>query len=190
MRLAERRAADRPAPADPSAPRSGSSAASSNGSSARLRSPSPWLGRGSRPSRPRHRCTAVPTGTGTPRVTTGRRPDGTTERNHVQRRTKAELREVVRELEGSQGFGDYVWTSDDFTLDSGLEHWLANVIPMTARWKTLSNYRSQMRLHVVPARPSRRSRADVVVSWQNLKSTQARVSRHLPRAWRSPRRPR
>lgn len=84
------------------------------------------------------------------RVTMGRRPDGTTERRHVQRRTKAELREVVRELERSRDSGDYVWTTDDLTLASWLEHWLDNVLPMTARWKTLSTYRSQMRLHVVP----------------------------------------
>ncbi len=51
----------------------------------------------------------------------GRRPDGTTERKHLQRRTKAELRDVE------------------------------SVLPMTARWKTLSTYRSQMRVHVIPA---------------------------------------
>ena len=84
------------------------------------------------------------------RVTMGRRPDGTTERKHVQRRSKAELREVVRELERSRDSGDYVWTTHDLTLAAWLEHWLENVLPMTARWKTLSTYRSQMRLHVVP----------------------------------------
>ncbi len=81
----------------------------------------------------------------------GRRPDGTTERKHLQRRTKAELRDAVRELERSRDSGNYVWTSDDLTLAAWLDHWLANVLPMTARWKTLSTYRSQMRLHVVPA---------------------------------------
>ncbi len=85
------------------------------------------------------------------RVTMGRRPDGTTERKHVQRRTKAELRDVVRELERSRDSGEYVWTTDDLTLEAWLAHWLDNVLPMTARWKTLSTYRSQMRLHVVPA---------------------------------------
>lgn len=85
------------------------------------------------------------------RVTMGRRPDGTTERKHVQRRTKAEVRDAVRELERSRDAGDYVWTSDDLTLAAWLEHRLDNVLPMTARWKTLSTYRSQIRLHVVPA---------------------------------------
>ena len=85
------------------------------------------------------------------RVTMGRRPDGTTERKHVQRRTKAELRDAVRDLERRRDAGTYVWTHDDITLGQWLEHWLESVLPMTARWKTLSTYRSQMRVHVIPA---------------------------------------
>lgn len=85
------------------------------------------------------------------RVTMGRRPDGTTERKHVQRRTKAELRDAVRDLERRRDAGTYVWTQDDVTLEHWLEHWLEAVLPMTARWKTLSTYRSQVRVHVVPA---------------------------------------
>ncbi len=85
------------------------------------------------------------------RVTMGRRPDGTIERRHVQRRTKTELREVVRDLERLRDTGGHVWTTDDLTLGAWLEHWLDNVLPMTARWKTLSTYRSQVRLHVAPA---------------------------------------
>jgi integrase len=85
------------------------------------------------------------------RVTRERRPDGKIQRKHVQRRTKAELREAVRELERSRDTGGYVWTTDDLTLEAWLEHWLEAVLPITARWKTLSTYRSQMRLHVLPA---------------------------------------
>lgn len=85
------------------------------------------------------------------RVTMGRRPDGTTERKHVQRRSKAELRDAVRDLERRRDAGTYVWTQDDVTLGQWLEHWLESVLPMTARWKTLSTYRSQMRVHVIPA---------------------------------------
>lgn len=84
------------------------------------------------------------------RVTMGRRPDGTTERKHLQRRTKNELREAVRELERSRDVGTYVWTRDDLTLAQWLEHWLETVLPMAARWKTLSTYRSQMNCHVIP----------------------------------------
>jgi integrase len=85
------------------------------------------------------------------RVTMGRRPDGTTARKHVQRRTKAELRDAVRDLERRRDAGTYVWTQDDVTLGHWLEHWLESVLPMTARWKTLSTYRSQMRVHAIPA---------------------------------------
>lgn len=85
------------------------------------------------------------------RVTMGRRPDGSTARKHVQRQTKAELRDAVRDLERRRDNGTFVWTSDDVTLGHWLEHWLESVLPMTARWKTLSTYRSQMRVHVMPA---------------------------------------
>ena len=84
------------------------------------------------------------------RVTMGRRADGTTERKHVQRRTKTELRDAVRDLERRRDSGTYVWSQDDATLAQWLEHWLEAVLPMTARWKTLSTYRSQMHVHVIP----------------------------------------
>lgn len=84
------------------------------------------------------------------RVTMGRRPDGTIDRRHVQRRTKTELRDAVRELEHRRDTEGYTWTQGDPTLGDWLEHWLDAVLPMTARWKTLSTYRSQMRLHVLP----------------------------------------
>ena len=84
------------------------------------------------------------------RVTMGRRPDGTTDRRHVERRTKIELRDAVRELEHRRDTEGYTWTQGDPTLGDWLEHWLGAVLPMTVRWKTLSTYRSQMRLHVLP----------------------------------------
>ena len=49
------------------------------------------------------------------RVTMGRRPDGGTERKHVQRATKAELRDAVRDLERRRDAGTYV-------LDPGRRH--------------------------------------------------------------------
>jgi len=85
------------------------------------------------------------------RITMGRRSDGSTDRRHVQRRTKAEARDVVRDLERRRDAGTYVRTIDDLTLGDWLEHWLEVVLPMTARWKTRSTYRSQMRVHVIPA---------------------------------------
>jgi integrase len=85
------------------------------------------------------------------RVTMGRRPDGGTERKHVQRGTKAELRDAVRDLERRRDAGTCVWTQDDVALGQWLEHWLEFVLPMTARWKTISTYRSQMHVHVIAA---------------------------------------
>lgn len=85
------------------------------------------------------------------RVTVGRLPDGRPQRKHVQRRTKADVRAAVRELERERDTGRQLWTHDDITLAQWLDHWLDAVLPMTARWKTLSTYRSQMRRHVIPA---------------------------------------
>lgn len=84
------------------------------------------------------------------RVTMGRRLDGTTDRRHVQRDTKSELRDAVRELEHRRDTQGNTWVHGDPTLGDWIEHWLDAVLPMTARWKTLSTYRSQMRLHVIP----------------------------------------
>lgn len=61
------------------------------------------------------------------------------------------MRAAVRELERHRDTGRQLWTHDDVTLAQWLDHWLETVLPMTARWKTLSTYRSQMRLHVIPA---------------------------------------
>ena len=61
------------------------------------------------------------------------------------------MRAAVRELERHRDIGRQLWTQDDITLAQWLDHWLDAVLPMTARWKTLSTYRSQMRRHVIPA---------------------------------------
>lgn len=42
------------------------------------------------------------------RITMGRRPDGSADRRHVQRRTLAEARDAVRDLERRRDAGTYV----------------------------------------------------------------------------------
>jgi excisionase family DNA binding protein len=69
------------------------------------------------------------------------------ERFIAQRR---ELRDAVRELEHRRDIRGHARIQGDPTLGDWIEHWLDAILPMTARWKTLSTYRSQMRLHVVP----------------------------------------
>lgn len=85
------------------------------------------------------------------KVAMGTRLDGRMDRKHLSRGTKAELDRAVRELERSRDTGQYVWTEADPTLGQWLEHWLESVLPRAVRWKTLSTYTSQMRVHVVPA---------------------------------------
>ena len=84
------------------------------------------------------------------RVTMGTRLDGRPDRKHISRSAKGELDRAVRALERSRDTGQYTWTESDPTLGQWLEHWLENVLPSTVRWKTLSTYRSQMGVHIVP----------------------------------------
>ena len=42
------------------------------------------------------------------------------------------------DLERIRDVGGQVWTHEDITLTQWLEHWLQAVLPMTARWKTVS----------------------------------------------------
>jgi integrase len=80
----------------------------------------------------------------------GTRPDGTVDRRHLRRKQKADLVKAVRNLERSRDTGTYQWTEDDPTLQKWVEHWLEAILPMTARRKTLSTYRSQMHAHLLP----------------------------------------
>ena len=84
------------------------------------------------------------------RVTIGPGLDGRPIRKHLSRATKSELERAVRDLERSRDAGTTTWTSSDSTLQQWLEHWLEAILPSTVRWKTLSTYRSQVRVHVIP----------------------------------------
>ncbi len=84
------------------------------------------------------------------RVVMGTRTDGTVDRRRVRRKTKGELLKAVREMERSRDDGSYQWTQDDPTLRDWVEHWLEAILPMSARWKTLATYRSQMHKHLLP----------------------------------------
>jgi integrase len=81
----------------------------------------------------------------------GVRLDGCPDRKHLSRKTKAELELAVRDLERSRDTGEYAWTEADVALGRWLDHWLDTILPMSARWKTLSTYRSLIRVHVAPA---------------------------------------
>lgn len=84
------------------------------------------------------------------RVTIGSGLDGRPIRKHLSRAAKSDLERAVRDLERSRDAGTTTWTSSDSTLQQWLEHWLEAILPSTVRWKTLSTYRSQVRLHVIP----------------------------------------
>ena len=63
----------------------------------------------------------------------GRLPDGSRDRRHVKRQTKAEQDRAVRALERERDSGRYVWTEADTSLEQWLERWLEAVLPGTVR---------------------------------------------------------
>lgn len=85
------------------------------------------------------------------RVTVGRRLDGQLDRRHISRATKRDLDKAVRQLEHDRDAGQRSWLDGYDTLGEWLEHWLTAILPLSVRWKTLSTYRSLMRVHVIPA---------------------------------------
>lgn len=84
------------------------------------------------------------------RVTVGRRLDGGLDRRHLSRKGKRDLDNAVRELEQARDAGRKTWLEGNLTLEGWLEHWLTEILPLSVRWKTLSTYRSVMRVHVLP----------------------------------------
>lgn len=84
------------------------------------------------------------------RVTVGRHLDGQLDRRHLSRKSKRDLDNAVRELEQARDAGRKTWLEGSLTLEAWLEHWLATILPLSVRWKTLSTYQSLMRVHVLP----------------------------------------
>jgi hypothetical protein len=71
------------------------------------------------------------------RVTMGVRDDGTPDRRHVERKTRAEVTRAVRELEKQRDSGRVRKAGRSWTLEQWLTHWLDNIAAHSVRYNTL-----------------------------------------------------
>ncbi|GHG33673.1 tyrosine-type recombinase/integrase [Streptomyces zaomyceticus] len=84
------------------------------------------------------------------RVTVGVRPDGKTDRRHIERKTRAEVTEAVRELERQRKDGTVRKAGQQWTVKTWLEHWVENIAKKYVSENSYDGYEVDVRVHLVP----------------------------------------
>ncbi|NUL07676.1 site-specific integrase [Streptomyces lunaelactis] len=84
------------------------------------------------------------------RVTVGIRDDGTPDRRHVERKTRAEVTAAVRELEKQRDAKTVRKPGKAWTVKTWLTHWIENVAPLAVNDNTMVGYRVAVRKHLIP----------------------------------------
>ncbi|MGX1270280.1 tyrosine-type recombinase/integrase [Streptomyces phaeoluteigriseus] len=84
------------------------------------------------------------------RVTVGIRDDGAPDRRHVERKTRAEVTAVVRELEKQRDAKTVRKPGKAWTVRTWLTHWIENVAPLAVNDNTMVGYRVAVRKHLIP----------------------------------------
>ncbi|MFE1556794.1 tyrosine-type recombinase/integrase [Streptomyces sp. NPDC058734] len=84
------------------------------------------------------------------RVTVGIRDDGTPDRRHVERKTRAEVTAAVRELEKQRDAKTVRKPGKAWTVRTWLTHWVENVAPLAVNDNTMVGYRVAVRKHLIP----------------------------------------
>ncbi|GHC65419.1 tyrosine-type recombinase/integrase [Streptomyces cinnamoneus] len=84
------------------------------------------------------------------RVTVGVRDDGTPDRRHVERKTKTEVAEAVRELEKQRDAKAVRKPGKALTVKAWLTHWIENVAPLAVNDNTMVGYGVAVRKHLIP----------------------------------------
>ncbi|TWV41317.1 site-specific integrase [Streptomyces misionensis] len=84
------------------------------------------------------------------RVTVGVRDDGTPDRRHVERKTRAEVTAAVRELEKQRDAKTVKKPGKAWTVKAWLTHWIENVAPLAVNDNTMVGYRVAVRKHLIP----------------------------------------
>ncbi|MFG2234939.1 tyrosine-type recombinase/integrase [Streptomyces sp. NPDC048723] len=84
------------------------------------------------------------------RVTVGVRDDGTPDRRHVERKTRAEVTDAVRELEKQREVKAVRKPGKAMTVKAWLTHWIENVAPLTVNDNTMVGYGVAVRRHLIP----------------------------------------
>lgn len=84
------------------------------------------------------------------RVTVGVKDDGTPDRRHVSRKTRAEVTKVVRELERQRDAGTVRKPGQAWTVKAWLTHWIQNIAPIGVSENTIAGYEVAVRVHLIP----------------------------------------
>ncbi|MGW5214441.1 tyrosine-type recombinase/integrase [Streptomyces sp. NPDC004051] len=84
------------------------------------------------------------------RVTVGVKDDGTPDRRHVSRKTRAEVTKVVRELERQRDKGTVRKVGQSWTVKTWLTHWVENIAAAHVSENTIDGYRVAVYHHLIP----------------------------------------
>ncbi|MFF8511258.1 tyrosine-type recombinase/integrase [Streptomyces sp. NPDC015492] len=84
------------------------------------------------------------------RVTVGIRDDGKPDRRHVERKTRAEVTEAVRELERQRDAKTVKKPGKAWTVNTWLTHWIENIAPLGVNENTMVGYGAAVRKHLIP----------------------------------------
>ncbi|GAA1870935.1 site-specific integrase [Pseudonocardia ailaonensis] len=84
------------------------------------------------------------------RVTVGVKDDGSPDRRHVMRKTKAAATKAVRQLERERDDGRVKATGKGWTLGEWLTYWVENIAAPHVRENTLAGYRVAVNVHLIP----------------------------------------
>ncbi|MFF2330398.1 MULTISPECIES: tyrosine-type recombinase/integrase [unclassified Streptomyces] len=84
------------------------------------------------------------------RVTVGVKDDGTPDRRHVSRKTRAEVTKTVRELEQQRDKGAVRKAGQSWTIETWLTHWVENIAAPNVSENTIDGYRVAVNHHLVP----------------------------------------
>jgi len=84
------------------------------------------------------------------RVTAGVLDNGKPDRRHIKRKTEAEARNAVLELERQRSNGQIRKAGRTWTVGQWLTHWVENIAALSVRYKALSAYRTAVYRHLIP----------------------------------------
>ncbi|UUU32739.1 site-specific integrase [Streptomyces sp. CA-210063] len=90
------------------------------------------------------------------RVTVGVRDDGSPDRRHVERKTRAEVTAAVRELEKQREAKTLAKPGKAWTVTTWLTHWVETIAPLAVNENTMVGYGVAVRKHLIPALGSHR----------------------------------
>lgn len=84
------------------------------------------------------------------RVTVGVKDDGTPDRRHVGRKTRAEVTKAVRDLEKKRDSTGVRKAGQTWTVETWLTHWVENIAAPNVSENTIDGYRVAVYHHLIP----------------------------------------